>query len=266
MLAWKSSIDVSPFSLFNAKNGFVKTLYTLQPSETELPLTTAQGPDYKGLYRVAALALYVSGVLMFVYVGIAAMLGPAPTSTIPQFLMFLSANAALEATSFAILVVAFVLLIPSVFALYRTLREASLVTAFTGGTLVFSGIIVVLSNAGSYFWLINIGLAYQNGCAAACQEINQAAGFATSGSEIDILMGSLLIATGLLIFGLAMLKSNTFKNIPAILSIVSGLYNFSIPFWTINSLSITAYPVDVAVVLYGLWSLVVASKLYALRR
>ncbi len=199
--------------------------------------------DYKGLYKAASLALFASGVLLLVYSVIALWLGPAPTAT-PQFLNFLSTNYLFVGVAFAILIFAFVLVIPAVFALYHLLRDTSIGRAVVGSAFFVAGIFVLLANAGNYFWLINIALGYTSQCVTNCQQINQAAATSTNSVQIDFFIGNMLIAVGLIILGLAMLKSATFGRGPGILGIFSGLFALLVPpWWGFVNLSLSAYPV-----------------------
>ena len=220
--------------------------------------------DYKGLYKAASFALFASGILLFVYSGIALWLGPAPTTT-PQFLNFLSGNSLLVGAGFAILIFAFVLVIPAVFAIYHLLRDTSIGRAVVGSAFFVAGIFVLLANAGNYFWLINIAIGYTSQCVTNCQQINQAAATSTNSVQIDFFIGNMLIAVGLIILGLAMLKSAAFGRSPGILGILSGLFSLLVPpWWGFVNLSLSAYPVVGTLILYGVWSLVTASRLYRL--
>jgi len=130
-----------------------------------------------------------------------------------------------------------------------------------------AGIFVLLANAGNYFWLINIALSYTSGCVTSCQQINQAAAFSTNSVQIDFFVGNILIAIGLIILGLAMLKNTMFRKGPAILGIVSGLFALLVPpWWGFVNLNLSAYPVVATLILYGAWSLTTASRLYQLRK
>ncbi len=222
---------------------------------------------YRGLYKAGSFALLLSGILLLIYAGTLLILGPAP-SPIVDYLNFLGANYLLVIIGMSFLTAALVLLIPAIFALYHALKPVSIGRTLIGSGILISGIIVFLSNVGNYFWLVNIALNYGRVCVSSCQQINQTAATATSSVVIDFYIAILLIIMGILVLSLAMLKSPVFGKATGYLGIIAGIFSLVVPSVqeiVYLNLSLSAYPLVVSFILYGIWALLAGSRLYKIR-
>lgn len=230
-------------------------------------MKTSTDPAFTGLYKAGSLALFVSGILLLIYAGTLLILGPAP-SPLVSYLNFLAANYLLVIIGMSFLTAALVLLIPAIFAFYHSLKPVSIGRTVVGCGILFSGIMVFLANVGNYFWLVNIALNYGRVCVTNCQQLNETAATATSSVVIDFYIAILLIIIGILVISLAMLKSKVFGKATGYLGIIAGIFSIVVPgvqeILYLN-LSLSAYPLVISFILYGIWALLAGSKLYKLR-
>jgi len=225
--------------------------------------------SWKGLYRWGGVSAMLDGVIVFVALASVLALGSPPSPTGEGYLNWFSGQATLGYTFGGLSIVADILLVPAVLALYFALRRVNKNAMLTAAG--FFGLALALDLGVTLITWIGLVTLSQN-YAAATSAVQRAAFVATADYAVGItsvsatVYGSIIYSIGPLIMSLVMLKG-VFSRATAYVGIagsIAGLaYGFTVLVPYSSSLEIL---LAVAFVLFGVWGLLAGSRLYRLSK
>jgi hypothetical protein len=230
---------------------------------TTNPMETVD-TSWKGLYRWGGVLALTNGVLLIVVIVLYASLGARPSGG-EAFLNWLGGQTTLVYTVLGIVMLTDILLVPVVLALYLSLKgvNKNAMLAAAG----FVSLFVVLDLGVVLISEVALTTLSQN-YAAATSDIQRAAYVATANyalgigfSGIATVLGCVVLSLGVLITSLVMLKG-IFGKATAYLGIAASIVGFAEGF----SLFVPALAISaaIAIVLWGVWILLVGYRLYRL--
>jgi len=219
--------------------------------------------SWKGLYRWGGISALLVGVLFIIAIPLYFVMGPQPSGG-EAILKYYSSQTTLAYSSWGTGILADVLFVPVVLALYLALKgvnKNAMLTA-TG----FGGLFIALDLGVTTIASVALASLSQN-YTAATTDVQRAAYVATANYALAITTVSapvysiLILSIWLLITALVMLKG-IFSRVTAYLGIVASIVGF------VYSISLfvpaLAMADVIAVVLYVIWLLLVGSRLYKL--
>lgn len=224
-------------------------------------------PDGKWLYRVGGISALVLGIAYIITIALYARAGAPPSGGGEVWLTYLAGNTTVWWGILGLSVLTDLLYVPVAFSLYLALkavnRNAMLVATAFVGLFVALDLAVTWPNYAS---LIALSGKY----AATTNEAQRAAYVAAAdyastvlGSSVEVVYSIVVLAFGILLIGLVMLKG-PFSKSTAILGVITGILGI-LSFGSVfaSALSIT---VIITSVLTIVWLLFVGYRLYRLGR
>ena len=161
--------------------------------------------------------------------------------------------------------VAVVSLVPLILAMYRVLRESSLAPALFGSRLSFVGIVVYATGALPVVALSRISDLYHASGATSEQQATAVLlwqGIQGIFNETDTI-GFACFMVGIIVLGVAMLRTPTFGKVLGVLSVVLGLIGvIGISLFAVDSASFSIF----AILAFIVYPLLFGWKLYSLSK
>jgi hypothetical protein len=233
---------------------------------TTNPMETVD-TSWKGLYRWGGVLAMLAAVLLFIAIACAIAVGTPSSYTGEGVLKGVSGQATFAYTFYGLAIVADILLVPFVLALYLALKGVNKSAMLTAA--VFGGLALALDlgvHSTSAIAFVNLSQNY----AAATSDVQRAtfvaiADYAYFGmTSVSDIVSFTVFSTWGLIVGLVMLrgvfsKATAYVGIAA--SIVGLAYSATVFVPYSPSLEIL---VAIALVLFGVWLLLAGSRLYGL--
>jgi hypothetical protein len=230
---------------------------------TSNPMETVD-TSWKGLYRWGGISALISGVLIIVGIILYASVAPWPSGG-EAFLKWLGSQTTLVYTTAGVFISTDILLVPVVLALYLALKgiNKNAMLAAAG----FVGLFVVLDLGVTLVSEVALTTLSQN-YAAATSDVQRAAYVATANYALGIGFSGIapplsfgVLSLGILIASLVMLKG-VFGKATAYVGIAASIAGFveGIRLF-VPALAISG---AIAIVLLGIWSLLVGYRLYRL--
>jgi hypothetical protein len=219
--------------------------------------------SWKGLYRWGGVSSLINGVLYIVGVILFLGMGVTPSGG-EAILKWLVEQTTLAYTVYGVLMVTDILLVPVVLALYLALKgvNKNAMLAAAG----FVGLFLVLDLGVTCISSVALTTISQN-YVAATSDIQRAAYVATANYVLGVTAASepfysfVVSSIGFLIISLVMLKG-VFSKATAYLGIAASIVGF------VDGISLfvpaLAISAAIAIILYGIWSLLVGYRLYRL--
>jgi hypothetical protein len=220
-------------------------------------------PSWKGLYKWGGVSAVLGGVLVFICVALAFALGSPPSGG-QAVLNYLSGKTTLAYTLYGLFIVADMLTVPVVLALYLALKRvnknAMLAAAvFAGlGTILDLGVTTI-----SWIGLITLSQNY----AAATSSVQSAAYVAAANYVLAVtavsapIFSIVISSIGALIISLVMLKG-IFNKATAYMGIAASIVGFIYGI-SVFGPSLTIFLI-IAFLLNGIWYLLLGYRLYRL--
>ena len=179
----------------------------------------------KSVLRWGGLAGILSGIAFIFTIGILiGWVGAAP-ATVEQLVSRYPDIRFATAVGQVTYLVALLFLVPLIFAMYRALRKSSLAPALFGTGLSFLGIVVYATGALSVIALSKISDLYHAAGATSTQQATAVLlwqGIQGVFNETDS-VGFAFFLIGMIVLGVAMLKTPTFGKVFGAISVVIGL-------------------------------------------
>ncbi len=211
-------------------------------------------PAWKGLYGAGAISSLLVGILFIVAFFLFGVLGPL-ASTTEGVLKQIAANRLTFITAQGVLVVATILAIPTILALYIALRDVNKSYMLIAATVFGISTTLALASPFTPLGLLTLSDKY-----AAATTDAQRAVYVTAAEAVQANSGGgpasgILLAVALIIIGLVMLKG-VFDRATAYLGIVLGILLF------ISLLPAIGFLFIVLIPLAAVWFLAVGFRLY----
>lgn len=179
--------------------------------------------DWRSLYRVGGVTALIATVLLPVYVAVFAVWGQTPSTAVDAFTLFHN-NKLLGLLEFDLLgIVIYILLVPTLLALYVVLRRASASFMAIGTVFSFVGITVYFASNTS-FCMLYLSDQYAAATADAQQSMSLAAGQAmlTTFNVTAFWFSYAIVSAAALIVAAVMLRSTIFSRATAYAGILAN--------------------------------------------
>lgn len=215
------------------------------------------GESGKKLYRIGSIAIFLFGICYFLGAIFSLAIGPAPEGE--AYLTSLAEHAMISNINFLVFIIAHLLLIPAIIALYIFLRDDHKVTMVlaTGLLAVFIVLDIGVTELTSLS-LVSIAQQY-----VASSGTSQAAVYMQAQGLLGILpiatlLSFVLSSIGILIVALAMLKS-PFRKITGVVGIFIGVIGTLAGFYVfVPVLTLFMIP---SIIALALWAFLVGIQL-----
>ena len=223
--------------------------------------------SWKGLYRWGGISAMLAGVILFVVLASALVLGAPTSNTGEGILKWLGGGTTLAYSFYGLSMVVDVLLVPVVLAVYLALKGVNKNAMLTAAG--FWGLALALDlGVTCITWIALITLS-QN-YAAATSDVQRAAFVATADYAVGItsvsatVYGSIVYMIGPLVTSLVMLKG-VFSKVTAYVGLVGGIVGlaYGVTVFVPYS-SFVLIPLAISFILLGIWLLLAGSRLYSL--
>ncbi len=216
--------------------------------------TVTPDPAWKSLYGAGAVSSLLVGVLFIVTFLLFFVLGPTPTTT-EALLKQIAANRATFIAFQGVSVVAFILVIPTILALYAALKEINKSYMLIAATLFGISITLVLGSGFLPFGLLTLSDKYAAAATDAQRAVYVTAAEAVQANSAGGPASGLLVAVAFIIIGLVMLKG-IFDKATAYLGIVLGIIFF------VSNIPVLGFLFVVIIPAVAVWFLAVGFRLY----
>jgi len=220
------------------------------------------GESGKRLYQIGSITIVLFGICYFLGAIFSLIIGPAPEGE--AYLTSLAGHAMISNINFFVFIIAHVLLIPAIIALYIFLRDDHKTTMILAtGILAFFIVLDIGVTELTSLSLVSIAQQY-----VASSGASQAAAYTQAQGLLGILpfatlLSFVLSSIGILIVAIAMLKS-PFRKITGIVGIFVGVIGTLAGFYIfIPVLSLFMIP---SIIALALWAFLVGIQLNRLAR
>ena len=174
----------------------------------------------KRLYRIGSITIVLFGICYVFGAFFSLIIGPAPEGD--AYLTSLAGHAVISNINFIVFIIAHLLLIPAIVALYILLRDHKTTIALATGILGFFIVLDIGVTESTSLSLVSIAQQYVASSATSQASIYTQAQGLLGILPIATLLSFVLSSIGILIVGLAMLKS-PFRKITGIVGIFVGV-------------------------------------------
>jgi hypothetical protein len=197
-------------------------------------VTTAVAEDqdnsWGSIYKIGAVALPLSPLIYILGQAIQYWLtalpypniATGPGSGLIDFLDFIGANNSLYNAQWTLTALAVVLVVPAAIALMAALRKTDLGIASMATALIGLGIVFSLYQVVMAFTEISEAVTWNSGC-TVCGDIPLQAAAGTFSGGTAGQLGSLLLALGVLMLSVLMLRGTMFSKVSGYLGVIAAL-------------------------------------------
>lgn len=219
----------------------------------------------KNVLRWGGLAGMLGGIAFIFTIAILLGCVPATPATIEGLVMRYPDVRVATAVGQVAYFVAVISLVPLILAMYRALRGSSLAPALFGSGLSFVGLVVYATGALPVVALSRISDLYHASGATSAQQATAVLlwqGIQGIFNETDT-VGFALFMVGIIVLGVAMLRTPTFGKVFGVLSVVFGLIGvIGISLFAVDSASFSLF----AILAFIIHPLLFGWKVYSLSR
>lgn len=232
-----------------------------QSSGTHQRIDESDGSIWKNLYRIGGVGALIAGVLTLVDLIVFAV-WPQPTTINSWFTLFQS-NWFIGLLDLDLLgIIAYVLLFPTLLALYVALRRASQSWMAIGTTLAFVGIAAYFAS-NTAFSMLSLSSQY----AASTTDAGRSMFLAAGQAMLAVFFGPaftesyILVSAALLIVSVVMLRTRIFSKKTAYVGIIATLAGLG-EYVPVQATSLLLAFVNACIL--GIWFILIGRKLYQL--